>query len=63
MSRLRKSTEKANDGFKEKYIEKHGKGHWINILYQTVPYDTTKGIAGHRKKHGRKVSPYVYPRS
>ncbi len=43
MSRLRKSTEKANDGFKEKYIEKHGKGHWINILYQTVPYDTTKG--------------------
>jgi len=24
-------------------MEKHGTGHWINILYQTVPYDITKG--------------------
>ncbi|MFR5600955.1 MAG: hypothetical protein ACLTKI_00670 [Lachnospiraceae bacterium] len=33
----------ANDKFRDKRIEKHGTGHWINILYQTVPYDITKG--------------------
>ena len=33
----------ANDKFRDKHIEKHGKGHWINILYQTVPYDITRG--------------------
>ena len=33
----------ANDKFRGKRIEKHGTGHWINILYQTVPYDITKG--------------------
>lgn len=42
-----KSIEKAhkdgNDKFRDKHIEKHGTGHWINILYQTVPYDITKG--------------------
>lgn len=32
-----------NDEFRDKHIEKHGKGYWINILYQTPPYDITKG--------------------
>lgn len=34
---------KANDRFRDDHIEKHGTGYWINILYQTVPYDITKG--------------------
>lgn len=33
---------RANDEFKEKH-EKHGHGYWMNILYQTPPYDITKG--------------------
>ena len=33
----------ANDKFRDEYLEKHAAGHWINILYQTVPYDITKG--------------------
>lgn len=33
----------ANDKFRDKNLEKHGTGHWINILYQTVPYDITRG--------------------
>ena len=49
---IEKEHRKANDGFKEKYIEKHGKGHWINILYQTVPYDTTKGSPAIGKNMG-----------
>ncbi len=32
----------ANDKYKEKH-EKHGHGYWMNILYQTPPYDITKG--------------------
>lgn len=42
---IEKSHRANNDKFRDKYIEKHGKGHWINILYQTVPYDITKGSA------------------
>ncbi|MDB8439121.1 hypothetical protein [Turicibacter sanguinis] len=33
----------ANDSFKNKQEEKYGKGYWINLLYQTPPYDITKG--------------------
>lgn len=33
----------ANDKFRDNHIEKHGTGRWINILYQTVPYDIIKG--------------------
>lgn len=33
---------KANDEFKEKH-EQYGHGYWMNILYQTPPYDITKG--------------------
>lgn len=41
---IKDTQKKANDDFKEKYIEKKGKtGYWIQILYQTVPFDTTVG--------------------
>lgn len=40
---IEKAHRDANDKFRDKNIEKHGTGHWINILYQTVPYDITKG--------------------
>lgn len=33
----------ANDKFRDKHSETHKKGYWINILYQTPPYDITKG--------------------
>lgn len=40
---IEKAHREANDKFRDKHLENHGKGHWINILYQTVPYDITKG--------------------
>ena len=40
---IEKAHRDANDKFRDKHLEKHGTGHWINILYQTVPYDITKG--------------------
>lgn len=40
---IEKAHRDANDKFKEEHLAKHGTGHWINILYQTVPYDITKG--------------------
>jgi len=40
---IEKAHKDANDKFCDKHKEKHGTGHWINILYQTVPYDITKG--------------------
>lgn len=42
---IEKAHRDANDKFRDKHLEKHGKGHWINILYQTVPYDITRGSA------------------
>lgn len=33
----------ANDDFKNKNLNKHPTGYWINLLYQTPPYDTTVG--------------------
>ena len=42
---IEKAHREANDNFRDKHMEKHGTGHWINILYQTVPYDITKGSA------------------
>ena len=39
---IEKEHRRANDEFKEKH-EKHGHGYWMNILYQTLPYDITKG--------------------
>lgn len=40
---IKKAQKDANDKYRDKYSEKYGKGAWINILYQTVPYDITKG--------------------
>ncbi len=40
---IEKAHREANDKFRDKNLEKHGTGSWINILYQTVPYDITKG--------------------
>ncbi len=40
---IEKDHKEANDKFRDKHIGQHGTGHWINILYQTVPYDITKG--------------------
>lgn len=40
---IEQAHKEANDKFKDKHIKKHGKGAWIEILYQTVPYDITTG--------------------
>lgn len=40
---IEKAHKEANDRFRDKYVEKHGTDHWINLLYQTVPYDITRG--------------------
>ena len=40
---IEKMHRESNDKFKNKHVNKHGTGYWINILYQTVPYDITKG--------------------
>ena len=34
---------RANDGFRDKNLRKHQSGRWIELLYQTPPYDITKG--------------------
>ena len=33
----------ANDDFRDKELRKHPPGFWINLLYQTPPYDITAG--------------------
>ena len=40
---ITKAERQANNEFRDKNIDKHGTGHWMNMLYQSVPYDTTKG--------------------
>jgi hypothetical protein len=35
----------ANDKFRDEHLGKHETGHWINLVYQTPPYDITKGSA------------------
>lgn len=40
---IKNADREAKDKFKNKHLKKHGEGAWINILYQTVPYDITKG--------------------
>ena len=39
---IEKAHREANDQFRDKHLTNHGVGHWINILYQTVPYDITR---------------------
>lgn len=40
---IKKAQKEANDEFRDKNIENHGKGKWIEFLYRTVPYDITAG--------------------
>ena len=42
---IEKAHREANDKFRDEHLEKHGTGRWMNIIYQTVPYDITKGSA------------------
>lgn len=42
-SSIEKEHREANDRFRDKNAEKHKNGYWINILYQTPPYDITRG--------------------
>ena len=42
---IKKAHKEANDRFRDKHMGRHGTGQWINILYQTVPYDITRGSA------------------
>ena len=34
---------KSSNSFRDKNIQKHGTGYWINLASQTPPYDITKG--------------------
>ena len=40
---IKKAQRTANDEFKNKHLQKNKTGYWINLLYQTPPYDTTVG--------------------
>ena len=40
---IEKAHREANNKFRDDNSKKYGTGHWINLLYQTVPYDITKG--------------------
>ena len=40
---IEKDHKDANNKFRDKHLEKHEAGYWINLLYQTPPYDTTVG--------------------
>ena len=44
---IKKAHKEANDNFRDKHMERHGTGQWINILYQSVPYDIVgKSMSG-----------------
>lgn len=51
---IKKQEKESKDQFKEKH-KKHGEGHWLEILYQPVPYDTVRGSKdkGVPDLHGR----------
>lgn len=40
---IEKAHREANDRFRDDKLKKHETGHWINLLYQTPPYDITVG--------------------
>ena len=40
---IKQAQRKANDQFRDKRLQHNKTGYWINILYQTPPYDTTAG--------------------
>lgn len=40
---IEKAHRKANDSFRDEHLKTHKTGQWINLLYQTPPYDITRG--------------------
>lgn len=40
---IEKAQREANDNFRDKRLNKHETGRWINLLYQTPAYDITRG--------------------
>lgn len=40
---IKEAHKQANDKFRDKNLKNHETGRWINLLYQTPPYDITKG--------------------
>ena len=40
---IEKAHKDANNAYRDKKLEKHSAGKWIEFLYQTVPYDITAG--------------------
>ena len=40
---IKQAQKSANDQFRDKRLQHNKAGYWINILYQTPPYDTTVG--------------------
>lgn len=42
---IEKAHKNANDAFKIKHQKRNPNGYWINMVYQTVPYDAIKGSA------------------
>jgi hypothetical protein len=52
-SDIKKEEKESKDQFKEKH-KNHGKKHWLKILYQSVPYDTSVGSSDAEiNLHGR----------
>lgn len=40
---IKTAQREANNQFRDEKLQNHEKGHWINLLYQTPPYDITRG--------------------
>lgn len=40
---IEKAHKEANDAYRDKKLEKNSTGKWMELLYQTVPYDITAG--------------------
>ena len=51
---IKKEQKEKKDAFRDKYQEKYGNGHWINMLYQTPAYDITRGSKDIGKNMGGK---------
>lgn len=40
---IKKKHDQANRKFRDKYAERYGNAYWIEMLFQSVPYDAIKG--------------------
>ena len=40
---IKQKQREENDRFRDKHSQRHKKGYWIEMLYQSVPYDAIKG--------------------